>query len=199
VLREASSIGQVQKGTAKPKGLLARAGIGRGKFDNVTSLRDQYGSLSKAPTADLQKAIGSKGKTLAARAEAHKMGLTNIPGYAKSMVKNPLKTLKTGWNAESRGSKAMTAGFAGLSGYNVATAPKGERLKTLAEELPGTALYAATGPLGWGAQLLGDELGTRAAKGAVGLLQKRRAPVGALAKTQAAPSRLSGTVRPRTV
>jgi len=61
----------------------------------------------------------------------------------------------------------MTAGFGTLGAYNVATAKPEDRLSTLAEELPATALYAVTGPTGFMGQLALADVPTSIAASAV--------------------------------
>jgi len=183
---QAREIGKVRPGTSQPASRLQRLGIGRKEHEAVRSLRNEYGRLEHAPTERLQQALGRSGRTISAQSEAYRMGLTNVPGYAKSLIRRPGATLKAGWRADTPLGRALTVGFGGMGAYNVATAPKGQRLKTLAEEAPSAALYAFTGPVGWGTQLVGDlAMSSAMRRGREALTKSRPGAAGSLAKAPA--------------
>lgn len=85
-------------------------------------------SIGGSPVADVQKQLSNATKpgvrarlqkALPHAQEAERMGLTSIPGYAKSLVTNPGKTLSTGfkhqWHSSGPLGKAMAVGFPAVS------------------------------------------------------------------------------------
>lgn len=62
-----------------------------------------------------EKELGSTLKGLRYAGEAQRMGLTSLPGYARSLAKQPLKTLKTGfgeqWHSSDLSGKALVFGL----------------------------------------------------------------------------------------
>jgi hypothetical protein len=191
-IRGAETAPELLRKDFKAPGKLRKLFMGKEKTKAYDKLVKQYGKdLKGAPLSALKaadpKRYGKMLKQTAAESHAFRRGMTSMPGYAKSLAKNPIKTLKTGWKADSPVGRAMTVGFGGMSAYNVATAPKGEKLKTLATELPSSAIYAFGWPLG----IVGQMAAAEGAAAGAGKL------VGALKKTPKPPvAKAMGTLKP---
>jgi hypothetical protein len=121
--------------------------------------RRNLGALSRNPNtkpAELEKAK----KWLAASTKAEQMGLTSVPGYAKSLVTKPLETLRTGaaeqWHSMGPTMRTLAFGLpAAQIGYD-AIAPTGPGGPSRAERLGGHFgdVMLATAPLPVAGQLL---------------------------------------------
>lgn len=148
--------------------------------------RFEQASAATGPKAAKELARAKKGLQAAEEAEA--MGLTSLPGYAKSFVKNPGKTVTTGlkeqWAGQGPVGKAMMVGFPAMSVGGALVGPetpetggKGERLLANLGTLPfymGPVPLGAQMALGTGMESAGRLLG----KGVDKLRGKpKRAPV----------------------
>lgn len=73
--------------------------------------------FSGAPKDQLEMSRASK--QLAVTQKAEHMGLTNLPGFAKSLAKNPVDTIRTGlagqWHGADTATKALTLGLPAMS------------------------------------------------------------------------------------
>jgi len=157
-----------------------------------------------SPGEAATKAQAGAGKHLEAARKAESMGLTSIPGYAKSLAKQPGKTLRAGmgeqWHAMGPLGRAFIFGYpAAATGAALATPsePGGPgRLERAGKQL-GTIAYGL-GPLPLGAQLALSEAAGRGAAGAgrvAGKIGKKKRIYGELS----APSPLEpagGTTEP---
>jgi len=152
------------------------------------------GALKKAVT-EQQRA--SKG--LAAAEKAEKMGLTSLPGYTKSLAKNPLGTIAAGageqWHGSGNLGKAALIGLpVGMAGMAMA-APTKEggpgRLERGARAL-GSSLTYSMAPIAGMAGMGLLNRGVSAAGGVVGAggdvaLKRRRKVGGELPESQRGP------------
>jgi hypothetical protein len=84
---------------------------------SLRAARESGGSIAGA-----QKSVDQALKGFEASSRAEGMGLTSLPGYAKSLIKDPKGTLAAGfgeqWHGQSTGGKAMTVGLTGLGVAN---------------------------------------------------------------------------------
>jgi hypothetical protein len=106
--------------------------------------------LEAAWASDSTKGLGSAVKQLAAARRAEQMGLTNLPGFAKSLVKNPLETIRAGAAEAWHGSPKMTAAMLGLGGLGVASelTKKGPESEGRGSRIAGHLANIATVPFG---------------------------------------------------
>jgi hypothetical protein len=125
-----------------------------------------------------------KGRQYAA--EAERMGLTSLPGYLKSLARDPVKTLKTGfgeqWHSQGPAMKALTFGTPlGLAAMEAAPKTQeggpGRFERGLRGLAGGLAFAAAPNPL---AGSLGLTAGAEQAGGLVGAGVDRQRRMAAL-------------------
>jgi hypothetical protein len=84
------------------------------------SSHDAEKALEKAWASDSTKGLGGAAKSLAAARKAEQMGLTNLPGFAKSLAKNPLETIRAGVGEQWHNAPGVTALGVGVTGLGVA-------------------------------------------------------------------------------
>lgn len=133
-----------------------------------------------AGAAGARKALkGTQGKdrvlaqqSLRAEINAQKMGLTSLPGYARSLMKDPKKTLQAGWAQQWHGSspvmKAVTVGLpAAATASDLISEDDGHKAERIGAGIANTAVGMVTGGLpmaggivaGLGASTLGGQAG----------------------------------------
>jgi len=97
-----------------------------------------------------QAEMAGAAKQLAVTRKAEQMGLTNLPGFAKSLVKHPLNTLRAGAAEQWHGNPKMTAAMVGASGLGVAQElrKKGPDAEGRGGRIAGNLASLATMPLG---------------------------------------------------
>lgn len=141
-----SSIERIRGGAYR-----ARTALGKAEAGLASAWAgDKGGDLRSAV-----KSVGRARSTLEGAEKAQQMGLTNIPGYVRSLRDKPLETLRTGmseqWHSGGAGAKALSIGLPALGAANAIRAPesttgagKGERV---GRELAQTAGGVLTAPL----------------------------------------------------
>lgn len=102
----------------------------------LAALGKDLSSGAGVPSGKLQQAA----KSLASADKAQEMGLTSLPGYAKSLKNNGvLPTLSAGvksqWDSAGVKGKAMMVGLPALAAVNAARAPEGDGKPGRAERL----------------------------------------------------------------
>ena len=142
-------------GPAAPPGKLRQAG-------------EQIGLLKpQTPEGRLAARMKDEGQATKAHAAANKaqdMGLTSIPGYAKSMLVSPLDTLRTSAEEQIRTQPLMTAAAVGAPLVAGALAKPKEghgRGEAIGNAVGGAAGTIAGGVLPLGAQVATAETGSR--------------------------------------
>ena len=138
--------------------------------------RRELGELGKelaggVPVGKLDRAA----KSLAAADKAQEMGLTSLPGYAKSLKDNGIVPtvsagVKSQWDAAGGKGKALMLGLPALSIAGAARAPEGEGKPGRAErvgKIVGSTLGGVAAPLSLGGSLA-LSAGLERAGGAVG-------------------------------
>jgi hypothetical protein len=121
------------------------------------------------------KSLDRAAKSLAAADKAQEMGLTSLPGYAKSLKTNGLLPtvsagMKSQWDAAGGKGKALMLGLPALSVAQAARAPEGEGKPGRGERIGkvvGSTLGGVAAPLSLGGSLA-LSAGLERAGGAVG-------------------------------
>lgn len=180
-------LGEIGHGAAPRLGVLRAAEKGaidaKGGVDNrgrVAKTVDKV--LGRSAVDRANKGVDSARDAYSAGRKAEDMGLTSIPGYAKSLVKHPGATLKASlndqWKGMSPGMKALTVGAPALELAGAARGPAvDENGKTRGERigrgLAGTAGGMLLSPLTMSGQILAGTA-LSGAGGAAGRLASKR-------------------------
>jgi len=150
-----------------------------GAHDPLKNLRDLKASGKAKP----EELIEAK-KRVKASLEAERMGLTNIPGYAKSLLKDPKATIRAAlneqWHGTDKATKAMMMGLPGVGIGQVAISkgdpndehPNRTRAKNVAKATANLGAGVLMGPMPQGTQMaiqmaghhIGAPLGSNKAK-----------------------------------
>lgn len=128
--QKASGIGWTGKGLGARERVKALEGIGMDVGEKYTNkakaIRDAMGrqTVTKSlPESVRRRLAQAEVASRQAQREAVEQGLTSLPGVAKGMVRNPLRTLKTGFVSQGPAGMAMAAVPAAMAVPGVA---KGE-------------------------------------------------------------------------
>lgn len=173
-----------------PKGadkVTALREMGAGAAPALQRLEDARAAVSSGGKGALRE-LASAEKHLKAAKEVEGLGATNVPGFLKSLSKNPTQTLsasaREAWHGSGSGipgaaGKAMTFGLPGaaVAGEALRASEKGEkgRAERTGRALGGLALGMTSMPI-TGATILGTGLtaGAGLAGRGLGKLKKRK-------------------------
>lgn len=152
--------GWTPKGFGNAEGIQA---LGLGSSEAQKELLDRW--RRNAPLASAQTYH-------AAARRAEDMGLTNIPGFAKSLVKDPLDTIATGvqqqWHQGGLGTKALLIGAPAMSlAHHIKSRNDPERRTNIKNDLLGLSL------LPFGSMPMGTQMLAQAGLGKL-LVRKRQ-------------------------
>jgi hypothetical protein len=191
-LQSASHFGQRQlhafTGVGSPEYVRS---IGGGAADTAKELAEATHALDHAPLADAAKrrqAFAGAQRAHAASEKAEGMGLTSIPGYVKSLAKDPVGTLRAGFteqwhNAGGTAGKALMYGLPAASVAHDISRKGGDEeghghYESIGRDI-GFGASTVAGPIPIAGQLALGPLGARVGGGigrVVDNLRSRRVP-----------------------